>query len=259
MWSDLNEMKNSVSEFLSLWDTRPFRPNPQGMELNHSWATWYLLRTLEPDFVVESGVWRGHSTWLIERTLPNAEIFSFDVDLSRRIYLSERACYNEMDLVQYDWSTIPKTNCVVFLDDHQDALQRMKDLHWLGFSRIIFEDNYQLGLGDFYDLNALKAGLGWPVTQGSLPIRRLIRYQVGKAVRGLGWMRTSSSAMVSPGSADWQNAKPRIRTLLQMPAVQLEAGTRAELRGQVLELHPDAKLGACEDLRYNSITLVELH
>lgn len=113
-WTD-EALRDSVDEFLHLWERRPLRPNPQGMEINHSWATWFILRTLRPNLVVESGVWRGHSTWLIEQSLPEAQIMSFDVNLSRRTFISERSSYFEHDLVFHDWTGISRDDCIFSL------------------------------------------------------------------------------------------------------------------------------------------------
>ena len=51
-------------------------------------ATFFILKKLNPSFVIESGVFRGQSTWLIENALPNSEILSIDIDLSKRKYIS---------------------------------------------------------------------------------------------------------------------------------------------------------------------------
>ena len=78
-FTDTIDMQNSVSEFLDVYNSRPIKENAGGMGVNHSWALWYVLRQVNPSVVVESGVWKGHSTWLIHTALPNAKIYSFDV------------------------------------------------------------------------------------------------------------------------------------------------------------------------------------
>ena len=75
-FTDTIDMQNSVSEFLDVYNSRPIKENAGGMGVNHSWALWYVLRHVNPSVVVESGVWKGHSTWLIHTALPNAKIFS---------------------------------------------------------------------------------------------------------------------------------------------------------------------------------------
>ena len=264
-----HEMRESIAEFLPFWDERPFKPNPGGMEINHSWATWFILRTLRPTVVVESGVFRGHSTWLIENTLPDCSLFSFDPHLGRRKYVSKYAVYCEHDLVLYDWTAIPKDHSLVFLDDHQDALARLKDLYWLGFKRIIFEDVYPLGSQDHYDLNALRSGSRFPVDQasyesGSQSFRRIAKRLLNRA----GWHRVGET-VVPRNNNNWVNAKPRIKMLLQMPPIQrvkppLAPGEKSREpqpllldSGEIDELEPFLALRG-ENRRYNSLTYVEL-
>ena len=71
---DCQRARESLPEFIEVYRRRPIRDNAGGMGLNHSFATWFILRQMQPRLVVESGVWRGHSTWLIEQAAPDAEI-----------------------------------------------------------------------------------------------------------------------------------------------------------------------------------------
>ena len=71
--------------FEKLYEQRPIKNNIHGMRFQHMFATYFILKKLKPSFVIESGVFRGQSTWLIENTLPQANILSIDIDLSQRI------------------------------------------------------------------------------------------------------------------------------------------------------------------------------
>lgn len=106
------EMRRSVAEFLPIYASRPVRDNAGGMGLNHSWATCFILRALRPPTVVESGVYRGHSTWLIEQAAPDAAVYSFDPDLAQRDDVSPRARYSDCDFTQFDWSAVDIRNAV---------------------------------------------------------------------------------------------------------------------------------------------------
>ena len=61
-----------------------------------------MLKKKNPKNVIESGIWKGQGTWLIENTLPNATIFSIDIDLSIREYISEKVRYFEKDFNEID-------------------------------------------------------------------------------------------------------------------------------------------------------------
>ena len=75
--------------------------------------------------VIESGVFKGQSTWLIEKTLPNCKILSIDIDLSKREYISKRAEYSNIDFKDQDFSNIPD-DTLVFFDDHVNHLERLQ-------------------------------------------------------------------------------------------------------------------------------------
>lgn len=264
IWTN-EEMHKSIPEFLQIWEQRPFRPNPAGMEINHSWATWFILSQLQPTLVVESGVWWGHSTWLIEQAAPDATILSFDVDLSNRRYISDRARYFEHDLTWFDWSDCERSGAVFFLDDHQDALQRMKDLYWLGFNRIIFEDNYlPVASGDFYDLNWLRSNLGWPSAQ-VMPSRYTPygwRRRLARAVRNRYWPKSVRS--YPDANPNWSNANHAIKSFVEMPPLHLRSDLHASGEGRSCDaplpevLMPVFIGEEVEDFRFNNITYVEL-
>ena len=60
------------------------------MIFSHMFATYFILRKINPPFVMESGVFKSQSTWLIEKTLPNTKILSIDIDLNQREYISKK-------------------------------------------------------------------------------------------------------------------------------------------------------------------------
>jgi hypothetical protein len=161
-------IRNTIPEFLELMARRPVADNSGGMGFPHLLATWFLLRTLQPKVVIESGVWKGQGTWLIENTLPQAEIHAIDINLKRRQYISAKARYYTQDFGRIDWSFLAnKSDVLVFFDDHQNAMQRIPVLRQQGFQHVIFEDNYPSGMGDCYSLKKAFAHTGHtPQIQG---------------------------------------------------------------------------------------------
>ena len=71
-WNN-SEIIKYLDEFIELYKERPIKDNSGGMKFPHMFALFFFLKTLRPDFVVESGIFKGQSTWLIEKTLPNAK------------------------------------------------------------------------------------------------------------------------------------------------------------------------------------------
>ena len=101
-----NEILEQLEIFKDFYKDRPIKENIDGMRFQHMFATFFILKKLNPSFVIESGVFRGQSTWLIENTLPNSEIMSIDIDLSKREYISKKAKYSNIDFKNQDFSNI---------------------------------------------------------------------------------------------------------------------------------------------------------
>jgi len=170
-WS-YNEIKTSIPSFLELYKKRPIEDNHGGMMAPHMFALWFMLKKLNPKIVIESGVWKGQGTWLIENTLPNANVVSIDINLSIRKYISRKAKYYNKDFNKIDWSFInDKNDTVVFFDDHQNAFERVKQAKKMGFINLIFEDNYPKEKGDCYSLKKAFQHAGFMPPKPSLKQR----------------------------------------------------------------------------------------
>ena len=172
-----------LPEFLRLYDLRPIFDNTGGMQLNHSYACYCLLKLLSPSVIIESGVWKGASTWLLESVLPDAKLFCLDPFLSNIQYKASGAHYRITDFLDCDWSNVDTHDSLCIFDDHQSSLHRCLHMKWWGFKYALFEDNYPTGQGDFYSINQIISGTGHPkiqLTSGEyriLPLRsRLVRW-----------------------------------------------------------------------------------
>lgn len=143
--------KNNLFKFYKIYQKRPIKTNSGGMLFNKMFAFYYLLKKINPKFVIESGVYRGQTSWLIEKTLPNSKILSIDIDLSKRVYISKKIKYSNIDFKHHNFSNLP-SNTLAFFDDHQNHIHRLIECKRAGIKNIIFEDNYCFGRGDFYTL-----------------------------------------------------------------------------------------------------------
>ena len=150
IWSNDEIIKELIS-FKELYKKRPIKKNIHGMMFPHMFATHFILKKIKPKFVIESGVYKGQSTWLIENTLPKCEILSIDIDLSQREYISKKANYSNLDFKMHDFSGIPDET-LVFFDDHVSHLERIQQAKFFNIKNIIFEDNYPSNEGDFYTI-----------------------------------------------------------------------------------------------------------
>ena len=149
-WNNF-EIVKFLDEFLEIYKERPIKDNSGGMEFPHMFGLYFLLKKLKPDFVVESGVYKGQSTWLIEKMLPNINILSLDPNLNQRKYISKsnKVKYSDLDFINHDFSNITNNSLVLF-DDHQNFYERLVFSHFFGFKHIIGDDNYPIFQGDTY-------------------------------------------------------------------------------------------------------------
>ena len=212
-----------LEEFVQVFTKSPIKENSGGMGFNHSYFTYYVIKELNPKLVVESGVWKGHSTYIIESAAPNSQILSLDVDLSHNIYKSKNSKYFETDFNDINWSSIDGVNdSVCFFDDHQNSLDRLKEMKWWGFSRAIFEDNFPTGEGDSYSIKQIINHSGHPNIQMSrkyLPKTRkkIKERKIEEDVLNKFYFR--QNMITKPNSVDDSGLKLNVKNIIEFPPV----------------------------------------
>jgi hypothetical protein len=155
-WSR-EEMIDELQEFADLYAGRPIKDNTGGMNSIHMFYVWLVAKKMQPDAIIESGVWYGQGTWFFEKAAPNTKLYCIDPNPRYRNsgYASSKAVYfNNNDFSTIDWDNlgIDKRSTLCFFDDHQNAMIRLLDCAKFGFKHVMFEDNYPRGQGDCYTL-----------------------------------------------------------------------------------------------------------
>jgi len=148
---DRTDIFNHLDEFKALYESRPIPNNEGGMKSPHMFPAWYIIKKLKPKFLIESGVWQGLGTWFFQQASPDTKIFAIDPEPRFRVYDSYTVEYQTEDFLDTDWeSKLNPLETLVFFDDHQNCLPRLKRCKELGFKRVIVEDNYPVNQGDCY-------------------------------------------------------------------------------------------------------------
>ena len=133
----------AVLRFQDLYDGRPVRDNAGGSGFNDSLWLFALASALAPEVIVESGVHKGHSTWLFRQACPHAAIYSFDITLKKRVYIDEKTHYFESDWMSAPLPFVaPPARHLIFFDDHISHGQRLREAHARGFRCALFDDNF---------------------------------------------------------------------------------------------------------------------
>lgn len=151
-WS-VDELKMAMPEFAKLYAKRPIQNNRGGMNINHAFALWFTVSHMKPEYIIESGVLHGQTTWLLHQAAPEAQVYSVDPmsewqllykdnSTKQRYFMGE----NFKDLSNITWDDfIPKDarhRTLVMLDDHQSSIKRTKQLLAHDFIHLWYDDNW---------------------------------------------------------------------------------------------------------------------
>ncbi|WP_457103741.1 hypothetical protein [Methylobacterium sp. P5_C11] len=135
------DVRDQVRAFWTLIPTAPVRQRRGGSGFNGALQLYVAMRALKPDFVIESGVFRGLTTWVIRQARPQATIFCHDPDLSGLQYRDARARYSTADWSTADWSMLDPARTVAFFDDHIAQGRRVVEAQARGLTRLLFDDD----------------------------------------------------------------------------------------------------------------------
>lgn len=182
-WTN-KDIIESFKIFEEVYQSRPIKNNEGGMKAPHAFASYFMIKALQPKLIIESGVWKGFGTWLFEQACPSAKIICLDINFSNLEYKSKNAEYIKEDFSYIDFETIDKNNTLCFFDDHQNALHRLQQMKWKGFSKAIFEDNYPAKRGDCYSLKKILGNNGFYKEQNiKTKLKKLIGSEISKDVK----------------------------------------------------------------------------
>eukprot|EP00667_Euglena_gracilis_P009734 EG_transcript_9894 len=148
-----------------VYPNRPIKDNRLGMGFNHAFLAWLYADHLRPDVIVENGVHKGQSTWLLRQASPNATILSFDPNADLITHWDPNVTYFVggpafrkpgfrvrpfVDFGEVAWSELvpDRRHALVLFDDHQNHLKRLQQLQANGFRYAMFDDNWPELQGD---------------------------------------------------------------------------------------------------------------
>lgn len=132
---------NIVRDFFDIYRGREKKDNTHGSGFHNAFWLYVIGRTLHPNLIVESGVWKGHSSWLLSQACPNANQYGFDISLNKLEYHDLNAQMFEQDWQSYIFPEFDPDKSLIFFDCHVNHAQRLIEAKAKGFKHILFDDN----------------------------------------------------------------------------------------------------------------------
>jgi hypothetical protein len=130
-----------VKDFFNLYSKRPHTDNTFGSGFHNAFWIYLIARLMDPELVVESGVWKGHTSWLLSKACPNAKQYGFDISLKKLEYSLPNATMLEQDWGSYQFPSFNPDRALIFFDCHINHAQRILEAKQKGFKHLLFDDN----------------------------------------------------------------------------------------------------------------------
>ena len=133
-----------VEEFEKVFIQSPVKEHESGFGYNEGVFFYSILRIINPELVIESGVMKGFTTYLIDAATNNdCKIFSYDINFDNKVFNSKKAQYINSD-ISTNIPLIKNKKAVALWDDHTSQLERLKfsQKHNIEFN--FFDDDLSL-------------------------------------------------------------------------------------------------------------------
>ncbi|MGB6687382.1 MAG: hypothetical protein WBE76_06025 [Terracidiphilus sp.] len=136
------DIEAMVRDFFFAYMKTPFREQPEGSRFNNCLWLSILARAFDPSVVVDSGTFEGASAWALSFGALNAEVWSFDIDLSALRWRAPRVQYRQQDWTEVEFGARSGQRTLVYFDDHVDQARRLLEAQERGFGMAVFDDDF---------------------------------------------------------------------------------------------------------------------
>tara|TARA_X000000368_G_C23033750_1_gene713683 strand:- start:721 stop:1656 length:936 start_codon:yes stop_codon:yes gene_type:complete len=211
IYLDGSEVLVSINEYDVFFRNSEISDLNGGMGYNNGLILYILCKYIKPLKIIESGVWRGYTTFLLDKASPiNAEILCYDINLRLVEFKSKKASYYEADISEH------------IIKDHEDFDLAFFDDHVSHYDRLNFclENNIKYIILDD-DVSAYQTHSdGWP----PIPTAAMI-YDFENIPQNFEWVTNDIDASADISSID---VKPIIEkyTRVTFPSLSVYTGYR---------------------------------
>ena len=131
-----------LPEFRQVLYAHPLKRPSQGcISVAEAFWIYYLVQSLEPEVVIESGTFEGYSLYFLRCAASEAKVLGFDPFQSPKLMLDE-VQYHACDWTQHSFDNLPGDRTLAFFDDHQHQGKRLRQAAQRGIRHLLFHDNY---------------------------------------------------------------------------------------------------------------------
>lgn len=125
--------------FKEAYATRPDQKDAGSSGYSRLKHLWDICKDLQPSRIIESGSWKGNSSYIFFHACPEAKLICHDIDLSNLMWRHPNIIYVEADITRMSYTG--SYDDLVFFDDHVDQVSRLAWAVYHGFHHLIFDDN----------------------------------------------------------------------------------------------------------------------
>lgn len=140
--SSVARAAGAANAFFDLYPNSPVSDNSGGSGFNNSLWLYVIARVFAPALVVESGVFKGHISWVLRNACPDADIRCFDPDHSKLVYRDPTAIYETADWSSASFAPVDPEASLLFFDDHVSHVRRINEAYARGFRHLLFDDDF---------------------------------------------------------------------------------------------------------------------
>lgn len=144
---------SQIGEFQGIYLNAPVTLNNYGVHFSTGLFLFLIARRQNPALIVESGVYKGLSTYLLSAACPQAALNAFDPNLSELVFRCANAKYHAMDWMDFNIRSSPLQSSLAFFDDHQCQARRVVEAYDRGFRHLVFDNSWPI---------EAVIGCGWP-------------------------------------------------------------------------------------------------
>jgi len=126
--------------FDEVYASRPDKKGVGSSGYSNMWHLYHKAMELQPNDIIESGIWKGNGSFALRYGWPQARFYGFDIDLSNRQWINQRGEYFENDITS-NLHILEYGKILSYFDDHINQEQRLHWAHKMGFKWLLFDDN----------------------------------------------------------------------------------------------------------------------